>query len=80
METNKVEISEYGSLLMYKIGYSSNFIFNTIKANRLSGLSIFTDPMEEPPKNLDFLVECSFLEELSITSCVDYEFFLTRFS
>lgn len=68
------EISEYNNLLIYKKGYSINFIRKVITDNNLNGLKIFDhlDPLE----TLDFLGECSFLKELRI-DCInshDYSF------
>jgi len=38
---SEIEISPYGNLLMFKTGYSAEFIKKTIEKNKLNGLSIF---------------------------------------
>lgn len=74
MRKDKIEISEYGLLLMYKNGYTSEFVERTIKQNKLNGLRIWTDPMDNPPLSLGFLEQFSFLEALDVSSLYDYEF------
>jgi len=79
MTNNKIEISEYDSLLVYKNGYTPEFAQGVINENKLSGLRIWTDPMENPPESLSFLVQFEFLKALDVTSLHNYDFnFLER--
>jgi hypothetical protein len=64
-------------MLVYRKGYSPDFVFQVISQNELSGLRIF-DHLE-PLSSLDFLREFSFLKKLSI-DCIndqDYSFLKT---
>jgi hypothetical protein len=62
------EITEYGNMLVYKKGYTSDFVNITIKENNLSGLRIF-DHLDRLD-SLSFLREYKFLEKLHI-DCID---------
>ena len=73
MRNSDIEVSQYGSLLMYKPGYDSRFIEETIIAHKLNGLMLFTDLMKDSPKDLSFLSKCSFLESLNLTTREDYD-------
>src|SRR6476661_8903673 len=68
----KIEISPYGNMLVYEKEYSSEFVKQTIRSKKLSGLRIFDhlDPLE----SLDFLRKFNFLEKLDIDSINDHDF------
>jgi len=69
----EIEISPYGSLLVFKKGYTLQFVKRVISEKNLRGLRIFSF-FEERLDNLDFLNEYSFLEALDITSINDFDF------
>lgn len=71
---NKIEISPYGNMLVYKKGYTPDFVKNAIEKNGLKGLRIF-DHLDRLD-TLDFLKEYTFLKKLDI-DCIndqDYSF------
>jgi hypothetical protein len=70
----EIEISPYGSLLVYKKGYSLDFIRTTIQKKQLKGLRIFAQLKEDRLNSLDFLREYTFLEALGITTVDDFDF------
>lgn len=73
--SNKIEISPYGSLLVYQKGYTPEFVFETIKKNNLRGLRIFAVLKEDLLEDISFLKDYDFLEELDITGfSADYNF------
>ena len=74
MREKGVKISRNGSLLVYQNGYEPKFIEQTIEEHNLKGLRIWTDPMPDPPPEIGFLSNCSFLEGLDVTSLIDYDF------
>lgn len=77
--SNKFEISPFGNMLVYKKGYSSDFVRELIEVNNLSGLRIF-DHLDKLD-SLDFLSEFSFLEQLSISCIFDQNYtFLKKLS
>lgn len=70
----KIEISPYGNMLVYKKGYTADFVMNVIAKNGLEGLRIFDhlDRLE----SLNFLKEYTSLKRLDI-DCIndqDYSF------
>lgn len=67
-----IEISPYGNMLVYKKGYSAEFVHKVIIENKLSGLRIFDhlDKLE----SLDFLSEFNFLEKLDIDCMYDQDY------
>jgi hypothetical protein len=69
-----VEISPFGSLLVFKTGYTPEFVLNTIKELNLKGLRIFAHLKEDRLANLDFIKDYTFLETLDISSVDDYDF------
>ncbi|WP_434440538.1 hypothetical protein [Sphingobacterium faecium] len=77
----QIEISPYGSLLVYKNYYTRDDIRYIIQEKNLKGLRIFIQLKEEKLPDLNFLSEYSFLEALDITSVEDYDFsFLANLS
>ncbi|MFO0507731.1 MAG: hypothetical protein ACK5YS_02550 [bacterium] len=65
---NKIEISETGNLLVYKKGYTPDFVKKTIEEKKLSGMRIFAHLKEDLLDNLNFLGEFTFLEGLGIAT------------
>ena len=74
MRSENIEISQNGNLLIYKPGYTADFVSWAIEGHQLDGLRIWTDPLVEPPEDLGFLREYSFLKALDVTSVYDYPF------
>lgn len=70
----RIDVSQYGSLLVFKKGYSPSFVLETLKSENLIGLRIFAHLKEDRLSNVDFLSDYSFLEALDITSLDDYDF------
>ena len=70
---NNIEIAPFDNLLVYKCSYNPSFVKETIERQKLNGLRIFTYSGEKPI-NLDFLEEYYFLDYLSITTQIDYDF------
>jgi hypothetical protein len=66
------EISPYGNMLVYKRGYSVDFVHKVISENKLSGLRIFDhlDKLE----SLDFLEKYDFLEKLDVNCMNDQDY------
>jgi hypothetical protein len=71
---SKIEISPDGSLLVYKKGYSKEFIIKTIKEKGLWGLRIFAVLNEDRLSDIGFLKDYGFLEALGVTSVNDLDF------
>jgi hypothetical protein len=69
-----IEISPYGSLLVYKKWYSAKDVLSIIQAHNLRGLRIFAQLKNDRLPDLDFLAEYTFLEALDITSVDDCNF------
>ena len=69
-----IEINKDNSLLVFKKGYTPEFVYSIIKKNNLNGLQIFAHLNENRLENLDFLEHYSFLETLEISSVDDYNF------
>jgi hypothetical protein len=71
-----IEISPLGNFLMYKTGYTAEFIKQTIDKNKLNGLRIFDDafPEQERLTSFDFLAEYDFLEGLEIATIFDNDY------
>ena len=67
------EIELLGKLLVYKKGYSAQFVYETIKKNNLDGLRIFAHLSEDRLESFDFLNEYTFLTHLSIDSMDDHD-------
>lgn len=77
--SKEIEISPFGSLLVYKKGYTADDVRSILEERNLKGLRIFADLKEDRLQDLDFLRQYSFLEALSIASVDDYDFnFLTH--
>jgi hypothetical protein len=74
MLKKEIEISPYGSLLVYRKGYSLDFVRATIQKKNLKGLRIFAQLKEDKLESLDFLREYTFLEALDITTVDDFDF------
>jgi hypothetical protein len=70
----EIEISPYGSLLVYKKGYTVDFVRSLLDKKKLRGLRIFAMLNEDRLPDLDFLSDYSFLEVLDITSVDDYNY------
>jgi hypothetical protein len=77
MIMNKIEISETGNLLVYKKGYTPDFVKKAIEEKNLSGMRIFAHLKEDLLDNLNFLEEFTFLEGLSIATRdeVSYDYY-----
>lgn len=74
---NKIEISPYGNMLVFKKGYSAEFVKNTIQEHHLTGLRIF-DHLDRL-NTLDFLKNYTFLQKLDIDCIYDHDYsFLTE--
>ena len=69
---NKIEISPYGNMLVYKKGYTSDFVKDLIYKHKLEGLRIF-DHLDRLD-NLNFLKEYSFLKKLDIDCINDHDY------
>jgi hypothetical protein len=77
MDSN-IEISPYGSLLVFKKGYTPEFVKKIVREKKLKGLRVF-GYFEERLSNLDFLEEYKFLEALDITTLDEYDYtFLSK--
>lgn len=72
MNTN-IEISPTGSLLVFKHGYSADFVRTTLQDNNLRGLYIFAQLPSEKLESLSFLNEFGFLKSLSISTINDQD-------
>ena len=70
----EIEISPNDSLLVFKKGYTPEFVFETIHKKNLNGLRIFAILNEDRLSNINFLSDYSFLKSLDITSVDDYSF------
>lgn len=76
---NEIQISPYGNLLVYKEGYTLEFVRSTIQKRKLNGLRIFAVLSDQKLSSLNFLAKYTFLESLSITSSDDHDLsFLTE--
>jgi hypothetical protein len=70
----EIEISPYGSLLVYKKTYTANYVRSIILERKLRGLRVFVQLKDDRLADLQFLNEFSFLEALDVTSVDDYDF------
>lgn len=70
---DSISISPFGSLLVYRAGYTPAFVAKTIQRMQLRGLRVCSLLRDEYLDNLEFLNEYSFLEALDITSMVDHD-------
>ena len=78
MMNNEIELSPYGNMLIYKKGYSPDFVKDAIDKNNLEGLRIF-DHLDRLD-SLDFLIQFDFLEGLDIDCIYDHDYsFLLNF-
>lgn len=79
MNIDSIEIAPFDNLLVYKKGYTPEFIFKIISDKKLGGLRIFSVLKEDKLDAIDFLKDCTFLEKLDVTSSSDFDFsFLSR--
>lgn len=69
-----IEIAPFDNLLVYKKGYTSEFIYNVIKERKLGGLRIFSILKDDRLDSIEFLEQFNFLEKLDITSSNDFDF------
>lgn len=69
-----VEISEIDSLLVYKEGYTPEFVRQLIQDHSLRGLKIFSHLKDDRIPDIAFLCHYGFLESLSISSIDDYDY------
>ena len=69
---NEIEISPYGNMLVYKKGYTAEFVKKVIQEHRLNGLRIF-DHLDRLD-TLDFLKDYTFLEKLDIDCIYDHDY------
>jgi hypothetical protein len=74
-----IEISPYGSLLVYKKNYTSEFIERNIKDKNLRGLRIFALLQDQKLGNINFLEKLDFLEHLDITSLENYNLSVLKY-
>lgn len=74
MNKDNIEIAPFDNLLVYKKGYTAEFVSKIIKERNLGGLRIFAVLKEDRLENLNFLKGYSFLEKLDVTSALDYDF------
>lgn len=65
------EISPDGKLLVYKDGYSIEFMRDTINSHGLDGLRVFSVLRNQKVKDLHFLSDLTFLRTLDITGKFD---------
>jgi hypothetical protein len=72
----KIEITETDNLLIYKKGYSTDFIRKTIGEKKLNGLFVYD--VLDPLPSLDFLKECSFLKGLRLNPVKDHDYSFLR--
>lgn len=73
-----IEISPFGNNLIFKDGYTKEFIKSVITKKKLNGLKINTRWTSS--EDLDFLEDYTFLESLDITGGKDINFeFLKEF-
>jgi Leucine-rich repeat (LRR) protein len=70
----EIEIAPYAPLLIYKQGYTLEFVRSIIQERNLEGLRIFAHLKDDRLKDLDFLKEYTFLNRLDIASVDDYDF------
>ena len=73
---NDLEIKEPEKLLVYKKGYSVEFVRETIGNKSLNGLRIFDhlDPLDD----LGFLKDYTFLANLDISSILDHDYLFLK--
>src|ERR1700722_7106063 len=69
---NEIKLSPSGTMLVYKKGYTSDFVKDTIVKYKLEGLRIF-DHLDRLD-SLYFLNDYSFLEKLSIDCIYDQDY------
>jgi hypothetical protein len=69
---NNIEISPFGNNLMFKSGYTKDFVFTTLKERHLDGIKINT--RWENLVDLSFLSDYQFLESLDIVGVRDFDF------
>jgi len=63
-----------GNYLKYQKDYTSDYIEQVIKKNKLNGLRIFAELQEDRIDSFEFLKEYTFLEGLGIASRDDYDY------
>lgn len=74
MNFKDIEIAPFDNLLVYKKGYTREFVAKVIQEKKLGGLRIFSLLKNEKLDGINFLEEYSFLEKLDITSSADFNF------
>lgn len=70
---DKIEISPYGNMQVFKKGYTAEFVKKTIQVRRFNGLRIF-DHLDRLD-TLDFFKDNTFLEKLDIDCMYDHDRF-----
>lgn len=79
MNKDDIEIAPFDNLLVYKKGYTPEFVFKIISAKKLGGLRIFSILKMDRLDTIDFLRDYDFIEKLDVTSISDFDFsFLNR--
>jgi|688.fasta_scaffold180260_3 hypothetical protein len=79
MNMGDIEIASFDNLLVYKKGYTPEFVSKIITDKKLGGLRIFSILKEDKLETINFLQDYSFLEKLDVTSSTDFDFsFLSR--
>lgn len=64
----------HNNLLVYKQGYTSEEVYNTITNKKLNGLRIFAELKNDRLDDISFLKQYTFLKQLDITSANDFDF------
>lgn len=74
MHPGKIEIAPFDKLLVFKKGYTPEFVSEIIAKKKLGGLRIFSILQEDRLDTIDFLKDYDFLKGLDITSTRDFDF------
>ncbi len=70
----EIEIAPFDNLLVFKKGYTPEFVAATIRERKLGGLRVFAVLKDQRPEDLHFLANYPFLEKLDVTAGEDYDF------
>lgn len=74
MKTEEIEIAPFDNLLVYKKGYTTEFVERIINEKKLGGLRIFAVLKSEELDSISFLKKLTFLRKLDITASNDFSF------
>jgi internalin A len=72
MNSDNIKIAPFDNLLVYKKGYTPEFVLKVISDRKLGGLRIFSVLKEDRLEEIDFLKDYTFLENLDVTSSSSY--------